>query len=122
MENKNETFEFNYSAKQQEEVRRIREKYCPAEPDKMEQLRRLDAGVTQKGSVLSLVIGVIGALVLGVGMCCCLVWDEFFWGIIIGVVGIALVALGYPVYVYITKRERQKVAPEILRLADELMK
>lgn len=50
MENK-ETFSYTYSAKQQEEIKKIREKYAPKEADKMEQLRRLDESVTRKGTV-----------------------------------------------------------------------
>lgn len=122
MENK-ETFNYTYSAKQQEEIKKIREKYLPKEADKMELLRRLDAGVTQKGTVISLVMGIIGALVLGVGMCCCMVWTELFaLGIIVGIIGIAAVCSAYPLYNYVTKKEREKIAPEILRLTDELMK
>ncbi len=122
MENK-ETFSYTYSAKQQEEIKKIREKYVPKEADKMEQLRRLDASVSQKGTVISLVVGIIGALVLGIGMCCTMVWTELFvFGIIVGIIGIAVVSLAYPLYNYVTKKEREKIAPEILRLTDELMK
>lgn len=118
-----ETFNYTYSAKQQEEVRRIREKYLPEEADKMELLRRLDSGVTQKGTSVSLIIGTIGALVLGTGMSCCMVWTELLiLGIIVGAIGIAMVSLAYPIYNYITKKEREKIAPEIIRLTDELLK
>ena len=122
MQNK-QSFSYTYSAKQQEEIKRIREKYAPKEPDKLEQLRRLDESVTRKGTVLSLVVGIIGALILGVGMCCCLVWTEWFVpGIIVGIVGLAVVSVAYPLYNYVTKKEREKIAPEIIRLTDELMK
>lgn len=122
MENK-ETFSYTYSAKQQEEIKKIREKYVPKEADKMEQLRRLDASVTRKGTVISLVVGIIGALVLGMGMCCCMVWtDLFVLGIIVGIIGITAVLAAYPLYSFVTKREREKIAPEIIRLTDELMK
>lgn len=122
MENK-ETFSYTYSAKQQEEIKKIREKYVPKEADKMEQLRRLDAGVTQKATILSLVVGIVGALILGVGMCCCLVWTNLFvLGIVVGIIGIAAVSTAYPLYNYVTKKEREKIAPEIIRLTDELMK
>lgn len=123
-ENHNEVFEFTYSASQQEEVQKIRQKYAPREENKMEQLRRLDAGVTKKGTVASVIVGVVSALILGVGMCCCIVWGGrwFVPGIFIGVVGIAGVALAYPLYDCITKKERAKIAPEIIRLTDELMK
>lgn len=123
MENK-ETFSYTYSAKQQEEIKKIREKYAPKEADKMEQLRRLDESVTRKGTVISLIVGIVGALVMGFGMSCCMVWaDKFFvLGIIVGIIGIALVCTAYPIYNYVVKKERAKIAPEIIRLTDELMK
>lgn len=123
MENK-ETFSYTYSAKQQEEIKKIREKYAPKEADKMEQLRRLDESVTRKGTAISLIVGIIGALVMGFGMSCCMVWSDklFVLGIVIGVVGIALICAAYPVYNYVMKKERAKIAPEIIRLTDELMK
>ena len=90
----------------------------------MEQLRRLDQSVTQKSTMYSIVVGVIGSLVMGVGMCCCLVWQGvwFIPGILIGIIGIALVSCAYPIYNHITQKEREKIAPEIIRLTDELMK
>ena len=126
MENKNESevFSYTYSAKEQEEVKQIRKKYMPKEADKMKQLRRLDRSVTRKGTAVSIVMGIIGALTLGIGMCCAMVWMGrwFVPGIVIGLVGIILASLAYPLYTHITQKEREKVAPEILRLTDELMK
>jgi len=122
MENK-ETFSYTYSAKEQEEIKKIREKYVPKDADKMEQLRRLDEGITQKGTAISLVVGIVGALILGTGMSMCMVWTELFvLGIIVGVIGIGVVSAAYPLYSYVTKKEREKIAPEIIRLTDELMK
>lgn len=123
MEN-NESFKYTYSANQQEEIKKIREKYLPQEEDKMEQLRRLDASVTQKANLVSLILGIAGALIMGIGMSCCLVWGEglFVPGIIVGIIGIAGVASAYPVYINLVKKERERVAPEIIRLTDELMK
>jgi hypothetical protein len=119
-----EQFSYTYSAKQQDEVKKIREKYVVQEEDKMEQLRRLDQSVTQKSTMHSIVVGVIGALVLGIGMSCCMVWQGvwFIPGIFVGIIGIALVGCAYPLYNHITKKEREKIAPEIIRLTDELMK
>lgn len=117
------TFHYTYSAKQQEEIKNIRKKYAPPEEDKMEQLRRLDASVTRKGTVIALVVGVLGALIFGIGMCCTMVWDGLFVpGIIIGVIGILGMIAAYPIYLRITKKQREKLAPEIIRLTDELMK
>lgn len=115
-------FAFTYSAEQQEEIRRIRQKYVTGE-DKLGRLRRLDANVTRKGTVAAMILGILGTLVLGIGMSCCMVWggDLFIPGILIGLVGIGGVALAYPVYDRVTARERQRLAPEILRLTDELI-
>lgn len=124
MDNNNEIFEFSYSAAQQEEIKKIRNKYAPPPEDKMAHLRRLDEGVTQKATLISLVVGILSTLVLGVGMCCCLVWADklFVPGVIIGIVGIVGIALAMPLYNRIIKKEREKIAPEIIRLTDELLK
>lgn len=123
-EKEKETFTYTYSAKQQDEVKKIREKYMPKEEDKMEQLRRLDRSVTRKGTMVSIIVGIISALILGVGMCCTMVWGGklFVLGIIVGIIGIAGVSAACPLYNYITKKEREKIAPEIIRLTDELIK
>lgn len=128
----NQSFEYNYCAKEQAEIKKIREKYAPPptpELSKLEQLRLLDARVTQKGTVAALVLGIIGALFLGTGMS--MIMTEFSalfgnWavpaGLLIGIVGMALVILAYPAYNKITQKEREKIAPEIIRLSDELMR
>lgn len=123
MEN-NDSFNYTYSAAEQKEIKNIREKYLPKKADKMEQLRKLDQSVIQKASVSALVTGIIGALILGLGMSCAMVWMGVWFvpGIVIGVIGIALVSAAYPVYNYVIKKEREKIAPEIIRLTDELMK
>lgn len=122
MEN-NENFRFSYSAAQQQEVENIRKKYLPPQEDKLARLRQLDESCTQKATAVSLILGVLGALILGVGMCCVLVWGGvwFIPGIFIGLVGIAVVCIAYPVYNRILETQRKRVAPEILRLSEELM-
>ena len=120
----NQIFQYTYSAREQEEVKRIRSKYVPTEENKMERLRRLDAQVGQKATMYGIIVGVIGTLILGTGMSCCMVWGGavFILGIVVGVIGMAVLALAYPVYNRILKKERKRVAPEILRLTEELMK
>ena len=128
--NENKGFNYTYSAKEQEEVKKIRKKYMPQEEDKMQLLRRLDESVNQKASVISLVFGIIGALIMGIGMS--LVMTDIghilgttlalVIGITTGIIGIILVCLAYPIYNRTLKKEREKIAPEIIRLTDELMK
>ena len=124
MEQKKETFHYTYSAEQQEELRRIRQKYMPPEEDKMALLKKLDKSASSKSNAAALTVGIIGTFLLGIGMCCTMVWTDtmFVPGIILGLIGIALIALAAPLYHYIIKKERQRIAPEILRLTDELMK
>ncbi|MCM1060316.1 MAG: hypothetical protein NC452_08475 [Eubacterium sp.] len=116
----NEKFEYTYSAKQQAELENIRKKYLPKEETKMEKLRRLDKSVTSLGTVISIAIGIIGTLIMGFGMCLVMVWSEFFIGIIIGIFGMAVIGAAYPIFNYITKKRREKIAPEILRLTEEI--
>ena len=127
-----ETFQYTYSAKEQKEIQNIRNKYIVPKEDKMERLRRLDASVTGKATTAALIPGIIGALFLGLGMS--LAMTELGGnlgfsqgmgmciGIIIGIVGIVLVCGAYPLYNHVIKKERAKIAPEILRLTEELMK
>lgn len=129
MENKEETFRYTYSAKERAEVEAIRKKYLPAEENKMEQLRRLDASATGKAQVWAIAVGTVGTLVMGTGMSLCMTelsgflgGTAMFIGIPVGVIGIALVALAYPVYNKVLKKQRQRIAPEVLRLTEELMK
>ena len=128
MENK-EGFSFTYSAQQQKEVEAIRKKYLPQEADKMEQLRRLHAIPTQKAQMTSLVVGIIGVLIMGTGMSVCLTDIgaalgslAMVIGILVGIMGMVLIALAYPIYNRVLKKQRDKIAPEILRLSDELLK
>lgn len=123
MNNENQ-YNYTYSAKDRAEIKQIREKYSPKEENKMEHLRRLDASVTRKGTIVSLVVGIISSLILGFGMSCCMVWGDtlFTVGIVVGIIGLIGVGISYPLYVCITKKERERLAPEILRLTDELLK
>lgn len=118
-----ETFEYTYSAPQKIEVQKIREEYLPKEVSKLDQLRALDAGVTKRGMAVSLVHGILYALLLGLGMSCCMVWagNLFVPGILIGCVGLAGMAATYPIYNRIVKQDREKIAPEILRLSEEMI-
>lgn len=136
MDNQNNPngFSYTYSAKEQAELKRIRDKYtAPTEAeDKMARLRRLDAGVTNTAQAVALLFGVIGTLILGFGMS--LIMTELgealgisgdaamMIGITVGVAGGILASLAYPIYNAIVKAKRKKLASEIIRLTDELMK
>ena len=125
----NHSFEYTYSAQRQQEVEAIRKAYLPKEEDKMEQLRRLHSIPTQKAQAASLAVGIIGALILGTGMSLCMTELgaalgrlAIIIGVAVGLVGIVLVSVAYPLYNRVLKTQREKIAFEILRLSDELLK
>ena len=120
----NQVFEYTYSASRQEEVEAIRKKYlpesAPTTQDKLKELRALDQKVTGIATAWALVCGVLSALILGLGMSLVIVWAQILFGILIGVCGIAGVIVTYPLYHYILKKEREKAAPRILKLTEDL--
>lgn len=132
MREQNETFNYTYSAEQQKEIETIRKKYIADtnnnEVNKLEQLRRLDYGVTKKATIISLSVGILSVLVMGSGMS--LVMTDLgekigiartsLIGVLIGIVGMIGVILAYPLYRRIIEKERKKIAPQILKLTDEL--
>lgn len=122
MENKNKVFSYTYSAKQQEEMKRIREKYTAPKENKMEQLRRLDRSVDNPPTIFALSTGIAGALIFGAGMSGVLEGSPslFILYIIVGIVGLAIACMAYPLYLRLLKKYREKKAPEIMKLLDEL--
>ena len=128
MENK-ESFRYTYSASQQQEIQNIRSKYLPKEEDKMEQLRKLHHAASQTAQAWAITLGIIGTLIMGTGMSLCMTELgaalgnlAVVIGILAGIGGMILVALAYPLYNRVLARQRRKIAPEILRLTDELLR
>ena len=134
MSNHNESAKitYTYSAKEQEEFKKIRQKYDTQAENKADRLRRLDAGVTRKATAFAYIFGVLGTLLYGFGMSITMTDILAFLGdagitrgilgIALCVIGFAIAALAYPLYRLIVKKEREKIAPEILRLTEELIK
>lgn len=130
--NDEKIFNYTYSVKEQDEIRKIRNKYTNTvtEEDNMTKLRRLDESVTSKATVISLVVGVIGTLIMGFGMSLIMTdignnlgtAGALIVGIVLGVIGLGIACTAYPIYNHTVKKEREKIAPEIIRLTDELMK
>lgn len=122
--NESKKFVYTYSPREMEEVENIRKKYSfdNSEPSKLEQLRRLHKSVTKSGTIAALILGVIGTLIFGTGMSLIMVWgDRFFTvGIATGIIGTVIAAAAYPVYVKVVNKKKEKIAPIILSLANEI--
>lgn len=117
-----DNFEYSYSAERQREIDAIRKKYLPQQEqeNKLEQLRKLDASVTTPGFIAAMALGILSVLVFGIGMCCFLVWNKFVLGALLCVIGIVGMLFAPWLYRKLVEKRRAEIAPEILRLAEEL--
>ena len=119
-------FNFKYTAPSQEErkeIDSIRRQYAPQEKTetKIERLRRLDGLVKNTAIIWSLVLGVLGCLIFGLGLTMILEWDILLWGIILMVVGSVPMTVAFPIYNKLLKKGKAKYGDEILRLSEELL-
>lgn len=119
----NDKFIYSYSAKQQMEIEKIREKYLPKKENKLDELRKIDGSVTRKGTLISISFGIMSSLVFGLGLYFTIEEKASFFlpGIIIGLIGLAGIGGSLPLNTYILKRERKKVSARVLKLSEELM-
>jgi len=124
MENK----QFNYTYKapteqERKEIEAIKRQYeePKSEEGKLERLRKLNNYVNGLATALSLIAGIGGILIFGLGLAMVLEWGLIVWGIIVMVVGIPPVIIAYPVYNKLIKRGKEKYGKEIIKLSDELL-
>lgn len=127
MEEKQTKFEFNYSApseQERKEIESIRRQYTTVtetKEDKLFRLRKLNSYVNNSATIIGLVFGVIGLLIFGLGMTMVLEWSLVLWGVIVGAVGVIPMAIAYPVYKAVYKKNKLKYGEEILALSNELL-
>lgn len=119
---------FNYSyyapnESERREIENIKKQYifAPKREDKLERLRELNKRVTQPPMIVSLTMGIIGVLITGLGMAMVLEWNIMVWGIIVGVIGLAVAAVAYPVYREILNRNKRRYGRQIIELSNELL-
>lgn len=120
--NNDSVFHYSYSAKQNEEVQAIRNKYLPQPESKLEELKRLDQCVHSAGMAQSLAVGIIGCLVFGLGMCIAMevLRGSMVLGTLFGACGMAVMIAAYPVYRSCFRKAKAKHQPRILELIAEL--
>ncbi len=108
---------------QAEIAERIRDRYVEKTPTKLEQMKALDKKAKRPVQIFSYIFGAVGALVLGTGMSLAMkvIGDAMLAGIGIGLVGIAMVSLAYPMYQKMVNGRRKKYAAQMIALADELV-
>jgi hypothetical protein len=105
---------------------RIAEEYTPKSERKVVKLKKLDEKVKRPALIVAFSLGIVGALVAGLGMS--MVMTGFgpsgtlgmVLGIIIGVIGFVICGINYPIYVKILEARKKKYAFEVKELAKEI--
>lgn len=115
-------FSYTYSAPCNQEVLNIRKKYLPKEETKLEELKRLDSLVQNSGVMESLILGVGGCLVFGLGLCLAMkvIGNAMWLGILLNLIGTVGMIFAYPVNRKIYNKVKTEHTPRILELTAEL--
>ena len=121
-----EKFDYTYSAPtddERREIESIKKQYeaSTTKVDKLEELRSLDRRVTKPPFIVSLILGIVGTLIMGLGMTMVLEWNITAWGVIVGLLGVATAAVAYPVHKVMLKHNKSKYGQRIVELSDELL-
>lgn len=116
------SFSYTYSAPENQEVLNIRKKYLPREESKLEELKRLDNLVQNSGVMESLILGVGGCLVFGLGLCLAMkvIGNAMWLGILLNLIGTVGMIFAYPVNRKIYNKVKTEHTPRILELTAEL--
>ena len=115
---------------QQFAAQKIRAQYTEKQMTELDELRKLDTKVKRPANVFAYIFGSISAIIMGSGMSLVMTdiatviglgTDPLIPGIIIGVVGLILAVINYPIYKGILGSRKKKYAPEILKLSEKIM-
>ena len=124
---KHNDFEYKYIAptnEERKEIESIKNSYLTQSSftdSKLNKLRKLDSKVKNIPVIISLVLGVVGTLILGLGMSMVLEWNLILWGIIVGAVGVVPTICAYPAHKFWSKKLKKKYSAEIINLSNELL-
>lgn len=105
-------------------VKKILSSYKLREETKLEKLKRLDKSTKNPARIFAYIFGIIGSLVLGTGMCFAmqvLTQLSIVTGIVIGLIGVLIVAINYPLYKKLLRHAKNKNAKEIINLSNEIL-
>ena len=115
---------------EQQVAAKIREHYTEKQITDLDTLRELDAKVKRPASVFAYVFGSISAIIMGAGMSLIMTdiaekiglgIDPMIPGIVIGIVGMVMALINYPIYKKILASRKNKYGAEILALSDKIM-
>ncbi len=110
-------------------VQKIRTQYTEKENTELDELRSLDAKVKRPANAFAYIFGTISAIVMGSGMSLVMtdigntlgMGDTMVPGIVVGVVGLGMAIVNYPIYKNMLASRKKKYADQILELSDNIM-
>lgn len=110
-------------------AQKIHTQYMEKQPSELDALRELDAKVKRPANVFGYVFGSISAVIMGAGMSLVMtdigatigLAGAMVPGIVIGIVGLGMAILNYPMYRAILESRKKKYGPEILELSEKIM-
>lgn len=111
-------------------VQKIRTQYTEKEHTKLDELKELDKKVKAPVNGFAYVFGSIGAIIMGSGMSFVMtdlgetlgMNDTMVPGVVIGVIGLVMALINYPMYKKILGSRKEKYAEQIIALSDKLAK
>ena len=114
---------------QQFMAQKIRTQYMEKTPSELDELRELDSKVKRPANVFAYTFGSISAIVMGAGMSLVMtdigatigITSALVPGILVGVVGLGMALLTYPMYKGILNARKKKYGAEILKLSDKII-
>lgn len=123
------TFSYKYSAKENEEVQKIRTQYTEKEHTQLDALKELDTKVKRPANAFAYTFGGISAIIMGSGMSLVMtdvgshigLEDGMALGITIGIIGILMAIVNYPIYKRLLASRRKKYADQVMELSDKIM-
>ena len=111
-------------------VQKIRSQYTEKESTELDALRELDAKVKRPANVFAYVFGSISTIIMSAGMSLVMtdigtrvgLSDSMLPGIIIGIAGMFMAIINYPIYKGILGTRRRKFADKVIAISDKIMK
>jgi len=111
-------------------VQKIRTQYTEKEHTGLDELKELDKKVKRPANVFAYIFGSIGAIIMGSGMSLVMtdiaetvgIQNPMLYGIVIGIIGMFMAIINYPIYKGILGSRRKKYADKIIALSDKIMK
>ncbi|MBQ2725906.1 MAG: dihydropteridine reductase [Clostridia bacterium] len=110
-------------------AQKIRAQYMEKQVSELDELRALDTKVKKPANIFGYVFGILSAIVMGAGMSLTMtelgenlgIGNPMVLGITVGIVGMVMAIVNYPIYKIILNSRREQYADEILALSEKIM-